>query len=106
MERLLEICRSGAGFLGFARMEQEAQLSILRSDGILVDIDFCRDRFIHLYFLNGFFVEVTVSPEGNATEVIPFRQGYRMKSYFKKESVLIPKRQISGRKSGFLTCPN
>jgi hypothetical protein len=70
----------------FARLSRPEQIELLRTCGILLDTDFENDKFIHLYFLNGYFVEVTISPSNNGeTAIIPFRQGYRMRTYIRQQ---------------------
>jgi hypothetical protein len=82
MVEAIEQTHTATGFLEFARMTPLYQARLLAGSGELLDVDFDNDRFIHLYFLDGFFVEVTYSPEsGVLPEVIPFRNGYRLSSY-------------------------
>lgn len=106
MELITECPDLTASFYHFARMKSDEQQELLNSSGILVDTDFLSDRFIHLYFLNGFFVEVTVCPETDKIDIVPFKQGYRMESYFKRTCVLVPKLSIPGRQPGFIPCSN
>jgi hypothetical protein len=94
MELVLNNLQRPGSVYDFARLSAERQMESLRISGVLLDTDFENDKFIHLYFLNGFFVEVTVFPEKDSThEIIPFRQGYRVGSYFFEKKVLVPKKQ-------------
>lgn len=62
----------------FARLSLAEKQELINSSAVWIDTDFENDRFIHLYFLNGFFVEVACDPlTGAKTEMIPFRRGFR-----------------------------
>jgi hypothetical protein len=96
MALLSDTLNPAVTFIEFARLDACSQRELLKDYGILLDIDFHKDVFIHLYFLNGFFIEMSISPENEEeVQIVPFRQGYRLQSYFKQLTVLVPKRQMS-----------
>jgi hypothetical protein len=79
-------------FLGFSRLKFEEQAKLLREKGIKIDEDKEMDKLTRLYFINGFFVEETVTcPDNLTTEILPFRRGYKLDKYLEVKEVLAPK---------------
>lgn len=63
-------------------MNTNEKVAELMNNGVLIDNDNEKDEAINLYYINGFFVEETISKRhGMVTDIIPFKQGYRLKDY-------------------------
>ena len=61
----------------FARLEKREKIGILLSQALLVDSYKENEDRITVYFLNGFFVELTVN-QHMVSDIIPFKRGYRL----------------------------
>ncbi|MCW3075942.1 MAG: hypothetical protein JWO32_551 [Bacteroidetes bacterium] len=71
----------------FIKLNKSDQLNVLRDKGVRLDRDIENDKIISLYFINGFFVEETLSlADGMVVEILPFKQGYKISSYIGKEN--------------------
>ncbi len=71
-------------FYSFAKGNQEQQVHELLTSGVHIETMFENDTRTLLFFLRGFFVELSISIEsGKVIEVIPLKQGYKFEHYFK-----------------------
>lgn len=85
---------SPQAFYEFARMNSSEKALVLKKSGLLLDKDQEKGQSVNLYFLNGFFVEETISRKENKVDIIPYKHGYRLESYVEVKQVLVPKRNI------------
>ena len=71
-------------FYSFAKTSKEQQIHELLTIGVHIETMFENDSRTLLFFLRGFFVELSISIEtGKVVDVIPLKQGYRFEHYFK-----------------------
>jgi hypothetical protein len=70
-------------FYDFIKLSKTRQTSLLKEKGILLDFDNENNIVTRLYFLNGFFVEEIMNQQSSLSEIIPYKQGYRIESYQK-----------------------
>ncbi len=69
-------------FYDFVRLNMHQQSRLLLAEGIILDQDNDYDTLTRLYFLDGFFVEEIVCKSTNElTDIIPYKQGYKLKSF-------------------------
>ena len=82
-------------FFRFARMNNTEKKSVLSRNGLLLDVDKNKGQSVNLYFLDGFFVEETVSqPENKVLDIIPYKHGYRLETFVEIKQVLVPKNKF------------
>lgn len=62
----------------YAKLSTEEKEELLKNQALFVDQYNEDDVLIQIYFLNGFFVEVTIK-SGKVTDNIPYKRGYKMK---------------------------
>jgi hypothetical protein len=79
-------------FYKFNRLVIGEQSQMLRQNGIFIDKYVERGDHVNLYFMNGFFVEETVTLQGELKDVTAFRQGFRIENYFDTTEVLTLKK--------------
>lgn len=66
----------------FAKSNKKEQENMIQTNGILLESWSENGNLTNLYYLNGFFVEVTLDPSQNEpAEITPFKRGYNMKNY-------------------------
>lgn len=69
-------------FYEFAKMNNNEKSNLLLNKGLLLDEDCSKDEAINLYYLNGFFVEETIlRKQGKVKDIIPYKHGYRLKTF-------------------------
>lgn len=68
-------------FFRFIRLGFEEKLKALELGGTLLDTDVEGTNIVKLYFLHGFFVEQIESVCGTITELIPYKNGYRIYNF-------------------------
>lgn len=82
-------------FFSFARMNNTEKKSMLNSSGLLLDVDLEKEQSVKLYFLDGFFVEETIShPENKVLDIIPYKHGYRLQTFAEIKQVIVPKHKF------------
>jgi hypothetical protein len=74
----------------YAKLSDREKENILRNEAIYLEFYGEEDTLIYVYFLNGFFIEVTMK-NGKILENIPYKRGYR---FNKKEMHSLEKRNI------------
>ena len=78
-------------FYEFARMNNNEKTNMLVNKGVLIDKDNEKEESVNLYYLNGFFVEETISKKyGIVTDIIPFKHGYRVKTFTDIKPTTVP----------------
>jgi len=69
-------------FYDFVKLNIHEQSELLLEEGVILDLDSDYDTLTRLYFLDGFFVEEIICKRTNEVlEVIPYKQGYKLKSF-------------------------
>lgn len=69
-------------FYEFAKLNDEDKATELMNNGVLLDKDLEKEQAVNLYYLNGFFVEETISKKQNrVVDIIPYKHGYRLETY-------------------------
>ena len=69
-------------FYEFARLNDQDKATELMNNGLLLDKDLEKEHDVNLYYLNGFFVEETISKKQNrVVDIIPYKHGYRLETY-------------------------
>ncbi|MCC6371724.1 MAG: hypothetical protein IT236_12015 [Bacteroidia bacterium] len=69
-------------FYEFAKMNNSEKTNILHNKAVLLDNDIEKEEAVNLYYLNGFFVEETISAKkGGVVDIIPYKHGYRLETY-------------------------
>ncbi|WP_317898317.1 hypothetical protein [Aurantibacillus circumpalustris] len=77
----------------FVRLNTAQQVTVLLQEAILLDIDTEKVLTTRLYLYKGFFVEETFNRVSNEiVDIIPFKQGYRIKDYIKNASSSLAER--------------
>lgn len=82
-------------FYEFAKLNNTQKASVLKNDGVLLDKDSANESSVNLYYLNGFFVEETISRTQNTNtvvDIIPYKHGYRLETYAEIKPTVVPKR--------------
>lgn len=74
-------------FYEFAKLNDEDKATELMNNGVLLDKDLEKEQAVNLYYLNGFFVEETISKKQNrVVDIIPYKHGYRLETYSGKNN--------------------
>lgn len=69
-------------FFEFAKLGLAKQSQLLEEKGLFLDLDSDKLTLTRLYFISGFFVEVvSCRRKHSVTEIIPYKQGYRIENY-------------------------
>jgi hypothetical protein len=69
----------------FARLTLVEKADLITNQGVFLENLGDSGNEINLYYFNGFFVEVEVNKLQNMiVEIIPFKQGYKVKKYLDK----------------------
>lgn len=77
----------------FARLSKTQQITMLAQEAVLLDLDSEKAIITRLYFIDGFFVEEVFNRDLNEiVDIIPYRKGFRIKSFLKSESCLVTER--------------
>lgn len=80
-------------FYEFARLDNNEKSMELMSHGLLLDKDQEKERSVNLYYLNGFFVEETISKALNrVVDIIPYKHGFRLETFNPTKSGLPSRR--------------
>ena len=80
-----------AQFYGFVKSSKDEKIRQLLNKGILMDTDIEKDTKISLYYLEGFFVELSTSVKSKQiTDIVPFKRGYRVQNYLQLKQVFVP----------------
>jgi hypothetical protein len=74
--RMNELCTMMTIY-DYAKLSAEEKEELLKNQALFVDQYNEGDVLIQIYFLNGFFVEVTIK-NGKVTDNIPYQRGYKM----------------------------
>ena len=61
----------------YAKLSEGKKEELLKNQALLVDQYNEEDVLLQIYFLNGFFVEVTIK-DGKVTDNIPYQRGYKI----------------------------
>jgi hypothetical protein len=64
-------------FLEFVRLSSHEKLAVISREAVLLDTDTEQGKLVKLYFVRGFFIEKVVDPATMATEIIPYKSGFR-----------------------------
>jgi len=59
----------------YAKLSNSEKINMLKGTALFID-QYNTDSKIYVYFLNGFFVEVT-EKAGKVTDIIPYKRGYK-----------------------------
>lgn len=71
----------------FVKLNTIQKVELLTQEAVLLDLDTEKNTITRLYFYRGFFVEEVFCRNLNEiTDIIPYKQGFRIKSYLKSES--------------------
>jgi hypothetical protein len=76
-------------------MNNSQKASVLKNSGVLLDKDLAKESSVNLYYLNGFFVEETITRKHNTNtivDIIPYKHGYRLETYAEIKPTVVPKR--------------
>lgn len=66
-------------FYGFLKLEKQKQADVLKHKAIKLDSDVDGNQVIHLYFIDGFFVEeIRSCNTGTLISILPYKTGYRL----------------------------
>ena len=61
----------------YAKLSEGEKEELLKNQALFVEQYTDGDVLIQIYFLNGFFVEVTIK-KGKVTDNIPYKRGYKI----------------------------
>lgn len=86
--------------IDFIRLSLSEQCKILKQLGIFLESYQDKETLVKIYYVSGFFVEVTISkPELEKIEIIPYRNGYKSSHYgsclFKKYTPVWELRKVA-----------
>lgn len=80
-------------FYEFAKLNNADKARMLAKNGVLLDKDSATEESTNLYYLNGFFVEETISVKSNrVVDIIPYKHGYKLETYAEIRPTVIPKK--------------
>jgi hypothetical protein len=66
-------------FYDFVKLDTNEQIKLLKKEGVFIDQDLEKETITCLYFLQGFFVEVTFGKDTkDLIDIIPYKQGYKI----------------------------
>jgi vesicle coat complex subunit len=86
----------------FVRLNKVQQITLLTEEAILLDLDTEKSTITRLYFYKGFFIEEVFSRDLNEiVDIIPYKQGFRIKNYLKEQTC-----RLSDRPFYFQYCIN
>lgn len=69
----------------FLQLSTKERVSQLHQKGLLLDSDVEKESRVNLYYLNGFFVEeIQNSITSEVEDLIPYKSGYRLKTYLQR----------------------
>lgn len=60
----------------YAKLSEEKKEELLKTQALFVDQYNDDDMLVQIYFLNDFFIEVTLK-DGKVTDNIPYQRGYK-----------------------------
>lgn len=74
----------------FIKKDFTSQSLILKENALMLDQYTEKDKTVNLYFLEGFFVEETVSgKENKVIDILPFKQGYKIEKLLEKKGIAL-----------------
>jgi hypothetical protein len=74
----------------YIKLSEREKEMILRSDALYLEFYAQEETLVYVYFLNGFFVEVTMK-NGEIVDNIPYKRGYK---FSKREMHSLEKRNV------------
>ena len=77
----------------FVKLNKMQKITRLTQEAVLLDLDTEKETITRLYFYKGFFVEEVFCRNLNEiVDIIPYKQGFRIKDYLKSESCALTDR--------------
>lgn len=75
-------------FYNFMKFSLNDRLALLQNQAVMIDQYSDKEALVKLWVLNGFFVEEIIYKNGNNSELLPFKQGYKLQRLLAEKGLI------------------
>jgi hypothetical protein len=69
----------------FAKLAKTKKEELIQKQAVFLESFTENENLVNLYYLDGFFIEITLSPlQNDPIDIIPYKRGYNIKNYRKQ----------------------